>query len=137
MDLEISTDRSRLDRDTIYRFLSQESYWSPGIARELVERAIDNSLCFGVYLGEKQVGFARVVTDFSRFGYLADVFILPEFRGRGYGKALVRAIMTNPDLHSVSRLLLFTRDAHTLYEQVGFETLADPRRVMVWQRPIS
>lgn len=136
MNLEISTDRSRLDRDTIYRFLSQESYWSPGIARELVERAIDNSHCFGVYLGDKQVGFARVVTDFARFGYLADVFILSEYRGKGYGKALVRAIMNDPDLHSVARLLLFTRDAHSLYEQYGFESVTDPRRVMVWSRPL-
>ena len=136
MELEISTDRSRLDRDTIYRFLSQESYWSPGIARELVERAIDNSHCFGVYLGDKQVGFARVVTDFARFGYLADVFILSEYRGRGYGKALVRVIMNDPDLHSVARLLLFTRDAHSLYEKYGFESVTDPRRVMVWSRPL-
>lgn len=135
MELEISTDRSRLDRDLIYRFLSEESYWAKGIARDLVERAIDNSYCFGTYIDGRQMGFARLVTDFARFGYLADVFILPEYRGHGYGKALISTIMADPELGSIARLLLFTRDAHGLYEQYGFESVTDPRRVMVWQRP--
>jgi N-acetylglutamate synthase-like GNAT family acetyltransferase len=134
MAIEISTDRGRLDIAAIHRFLSEESYWSQGISRETVERAVANSLCYGVYEDGRQVGFARVVTDRVRFGYLADVFILPDFRGRGYGKCLIEAILDDPELQTVSRLLLFTRDAHTLYGPFGFETPADPSRIMILQR---
>lgn len=134
MDIEISTDPARLDVSAIHRFLSEDSYWSPGISRELVERAIVHSLCFGVYLDGQQIGFARVVTDRTRFGYLADVFILPDYRGRGYGKRLVETILAEPELQTVSRLLLFTRDAHTLYGPFGFERPANPERMMVLQR---
>lgn len=134
MDIEVSTDRDRLDVAVIHRFLSEESYWAQGISRELVERAIANSLCFGVYHDGRQAGFARVVTDRVRFGYLADVFILPAYRGRGYGKRLIEAILASPELETVSRMLLFTRDAHTLYGPFGFETPADPSRIMILQR---
>jgi GNAT superfamily N-acetyltransferase len=137
MAIEISTDRGRLDLAAIHRFLSEESYWAPGISREMVERAVANSLCYGVYEDGRQVGFARVVTDRVRFGYLADVFILPDFRGRGYGKRLIEAILADPELQTVSRLLLFTRDAHTLYGPFGFETPGDPSRIMILQRPAA
>jgi GNAT superfamily N-acetyltransferase len=137
MAIEISTDRGRLDLAAIHRFLSEESYWAPGISREMVERAVANSLCYGVYEDDRQVGFARVVTDRVRFGYLADVFILPGFRGRGYGKRLIEAILADPELETVSRLLLFTRDAHTLYGPFGFETPGDPGRIMILQRPAA
>lgn len=137
MDIEISTDRDRLDVATIHRYLSEESYWAQGISREMVERAIANSLCFGVYLDGQQVGFARVVTDRARFGYLADVFILPAYRGRGYGKQLIETILADPELQTVWRMLLFTRDAHTLYGPFGFETPADPSRIMILQRAVA
>ncbi|MEZ4518569.1 MAG: GNAT family N-acetyltransferase [Chloroflexota bacterium] len=136
MDIEISTDPARLDLDMIYRFLSEDSYWAQGVPREMLERSFANSLCFGVYLDGQQIGFARVVSDMARVAYLGDVFILPDFRGRGYGKALVQAILDYPDLRTLSRFMLFTRDAHTLYEPYGFETATDPKRLMVLQRPL-
>ena len=104
MDIEISTDRERLDVDVIHRWLSEESYWARGRSREVVERAIAHSLCFGVYLEERQVGYARVVTDFATFAWLADVFILDEFRGRGYGKTLIQAVVDHPDLRGLRRI---------------------------------
>jgi GNAT superfamily N-acetyltransferase len=129
MDIEISTDRERLDVDVIHRWLSEESYWARGRSREVVERAIAHSLCFGVYLEERQVGYARVVTDFATFAWLADVFILDEFRGRGYGKVLVQAVVDHPDLQGLGRILLATKDAHGLYAQFGF-TPVPPDRFM-------
>jgi GNAT superfamily N-acetyltransferase len=129
MELEISTDRDRLDVDAIHRFLSEESYWARGRSREVVERTIAHSLCFGAYLGEQLVGYARVVTDYATFAWLADVFILDEFRGRGYGKALVQAVIAHPDLQGLRRMLLATKDAHTLYAQYGF-TPVPPDRFM-------
>lgn len=129
MDIEISTDRDRLDVDVIHRFLAEQSYWARGRSREVVERTIRHSLCFGVYLGPRQVGYARVVTDFATFAWLADVFILDEFRGRGYGKALVQAVLEHPELQGLRRFLLATKDAHTLYGQYGF-TPVPPDRFM-------
>ncbi|CUS03640.2 Nitrate/nitrite transport system permease [Candidatus Promineifilum breve] len=120
MDIEISTDPARLDVDVIHRFLAEESYWARGRTREVVERTIAHSLCFGVYLGERQVGYARVVSDFATFAWLADVFILDEFRGRGYGKTLIQAVVDHPDLRGLRRIFLATLDAHGLYEQSGF-----------------
>ncbi len=133
--VEISTDPTRLDRELIYRFLSKESYWARGVPREIVERAIANSIPFGVYLGEAQIGFARVVTDRATHGWLADVFILEEYRGRGYGKALVAAILEHPELQGFRRWLLATKDAHGLYAQFGFEPLPEPGRFMQRHRP--
>src|SRR4051794_34275340 len=102
----ISTDRARLDLDLVHRFLSEDAYWSPGIARDLVERSIRNSLCFGLYDGEGQVGFARVVTDRAAFAYLADVFVVPEHRGGGLGKWLVETVLSHPDLQDLRRFFL-------------------------------
>src|SRR5437763_7677158 len=118
---EISTDRSRLDRELIHRFLSEESYWAKGRPREIVDRSIENSVCFGVYEGDgEQVAFARVVTDRSTFAWLADVFVVPEHRGQGLGKRLVETILSDPELAGVKRWLLGTADAHTLYSRYGF-----------------
>jgi GNAT superfamily N-acetyltransferase len=125
----ISTDRSRLDLDLVHRFLSEDAYWSPGVARDLVERSIENSLCFGLYDVEGQVGFARVVTDRAAFAYLADVFVLPDHRGRGLGKWLVETVLSHPDLQGVRRFFLGTADAHSLYERYGFRPV-DPQRMM-------
>ena len=135
MDIEISTDPARLDVDLIHRFLSEQSYWARGVPLEVVQRAITNSIPFGVYLGDEQVGFARVVTDRATHAWLADVFILDEYRGRGYGKALVAAILAHPELQGFRRWLLATKDAHKLYAQFGFEPLPEPNRFMQRQRP--
>jgi GNAT superfamily N-acetyltransferase len=127
---EISTDPQRLDVEVIHHFLSEESYWSPGIPRHTVERAIKNSLCFGVYAGAEQVGFARVVTDKTTFGYLADVFIVSTHRGKGLSKWLMQCILGHEELQGLRRFLLFTSDAHGLYRQVGFKEVESPSRVM-------
>jgi GNAT superfamily N-acetyltransferase len=129
-DFEISTDKSRLDVDVIYRFLSGESYWAQNRTLEQTRRAIENSLCFGVYAGDRQIGFARVVSDFATFAYIGDVFVLSEFRGRGISKRLMEAIVARPDLQGLRRWLLATRDAHGLYEQFGFSSLKLPERWM-------
>lgn len=125
-----STDRARLDIDLIHGFLSRESYWVPGIRREFVERAIANSLCFGIYEEERQLGFARVVTDGAGFAWLCDVFIVAPARGRGLGKRLTTFVMGHPQLQCVRRFLLATSDAHGLYAQHGFAPLANPVRFM-------
>lgn len=128
----ISTDRSRLDLPVIHRYLSEESYWAPGIPFEVVERSVGGSLCFGVYeeVTGAQVGFARVVSDYATFAYLADVFVLPAHRGRGLSKRLVEAVLAHPDLQGLRRFLLFTADAHGLYAQYGFAPLKVPDRAM-------
>ena len=128
-DYVISTDRSRLDLDIIHGFLTR-SYWSPGIPRETVERAIHHSMPFGLYLGAAQVGFARVITDFTSFGYLADVFILEEHRGKGLSKWMMEVLFSHPELQGFRRWMLATRDAHGLYRQVGFTPLSAPERFM-------
>lgn len=124
-EFEISTDRARLDLDVIYGFLTT-SYWGQGRTRETVERALANSICFGIYKDGAQVGFGRVVTDRAIFAYLADVFVLPAYRGQGLGKALVRAMLDHPDVRGLPAVLLRTRDAHSLYAQCGFEPAIRP-----------
>ena len=127
---EISTDQNRLDVDLVFRFLSQESYWSPGIPRAVVERSINNSMCFGVYQGEVQVGFARIVTDKATFALVADVFIMEAHRGKGLSKWLLHEVVEHPDLQGLRRLLLLTSDAHSLYAQFGFTEIGNPGRFM-------
>jgi GNAT superfamily N-acetyltransferase len=129
-EYEISTDPGRIDRDLVHRFLSRESYWARGIPRDVVDRCIDNSLCFGVYRGSEQVGFARVVTDRAAIAYLGDVFIVAGHRRRGLGKRLVEVVMRHPDLQGLRRFMLGTEDAHSLYERFGFRPLAHPDRMM-------
>jgi GNAT superfamily N-acetyltransferase len=126
---EITCDKARLDIDGIQRFLAQ-SYWAPGIPRTIVERAIANSLCFAILYENEQVGFARVVTDKATFAFLADVYVLPEHRGKGLSKRLMGEITRHPDLQGLRRMLLATRDAHGLYEKFGFRPLAAPDRMM-------
>jgi GNAT superfamily N-acetyltransferase len=132
---EISTDRARIDRGLVHRFLSTESYWARGVPREVVDRCIDNSLCFGVYHEGGQVGFARVVTDRAAIAYLGDVFVVAAHRGRGLGKWLVATVMAHPDLQGLRRFMLGTEDAHSLYEEFGFRPLEHPERMMEIARP--
>ncbi|MEP7376478.1 MAG: GNAT family N-acetyltransferase [Chitinophagaceae bacterium] len=119
-DYHISTDPSLLDMDAVYNYLSGESYWAKNIPRDVVEKSIANSLCFGLYLIKRQIGFARLVTDKATFAYLADVFILPEYRGKGLSKWLMQVIHAHPELQGLRRWVLGTRDAHSLYEQFGW-----------------
>ncbi len=126
----ISTDPDKLQIDVIHRFLSEDSYWAQNRSRSQTETAIKNSLPFGVYKGENQVGFARVVTDFATFAYLGDVFVLDQFRGIGLSKFLMESIVEHPDLQGLRRWILATRDAHTLYEKFGFHGLVHPERWM-------
>ncbi len=130
----VSTDPVRLDIEFIHAFLSN-SYWAAGIPREVVERSIANSLCFGVYEGDRQVGFARVITDYATFAYLADVFIIESHRGRGLSKFLMECIMNHPRLQNFRRFTLATLDAHGLYSKFGFEPPANPARFMEIFRP--
>jgi GNAT superfamily N-acetyltransferase len=132
---EISTDPDRLDLDVIHKFLAEDSYWSPGIPRSLVERAIANSLCFGMYHGAAQIGFARIITDKTTFALLADVFVLEAHRGKGLSKWLMRCVVEHDDLQGLRRFLLLTSDAHGLYSQFGFEPLGNPSRFMEVFRP--
>ena len=132
-EFTISTDRSRLQLDVIQAFMSEESYWAKSRTLEQTRTAIENSICFGVYEGERQIGFARVVSDQATFAYHGDVFILNEFRGRGLSKWLMETIVSHPDLQGLRRWLLATRDAHGLYSQFGFGPLRFPERWM--ERP--
>ena len=122
----ISTDRSKLDLDVIYTFLTR-SYWAAGIPRATVARSIENSLCFGVYDNSNQIGFARVISDFATYAYIADVFILEQYRERGLGKELMASIMAHPELQGLRRWSLGTRDAQGLYAQFGFEPVVNTR----------
>ena len=130
MEFTISTDKELLDIDLVQEFLSKESYWANNRTLEQTKTAIDNSICFGAYQGDRQIGFARVVSDMATFAYLGDVFILDEFRGHGLGKILMKAVLEYPDLQGLRRWVLATRDAHGLYEQFGFSALEFPERWM-------
>jgi GNAT superfamily N-acetyltransferase len=135
--IQISTDKTRLDIDLIHDYLSKESYWAKGRDIEIVKRSIDNSLCFGLYIDNKQIGFARVVTDYAIFGWIMDVFILSDYRGKGYGKKLIYAIMTHEKLQNLQRWGLGTDDAHGLYQQFGFTPLSKPQNMMEIKRKIE
>ena len=129
-EFTISTDRSRLEFDVIQKFLADESYWASERTPEQTHRAIENSLCFGLYHDGKQIGFARVISDFATFAYVGDVFVLQEFRGQGLSKWLMETIVSHPDLQGLRRWVLATRDAHGLYKQFNFEALRFPERWM-------
>jgi GNAT superfamily N-acetyltransferase len=129
----ISDDRLRLQFDVIRRFLADEAYWAKSRTPEQTRTAIEHSLCFGLYAGEHQIGFARVITDHATFAYLGDVFVLNEYRGRGLSKWLMEIIVGHPDLQGLRRWLLATLDAHGLYAQHGFTPLRFPDRWM--ERP--
>jgi GNAT superfamily N-acetyltransferase len=132
---EVSTDRTRIDVAAVARFLSAHSYWAAGIPLETVRRSIEHSLCFGAYRGSEQAGFARVITDYATFAYIADVFVVAEHRGLGVARRLMSAIMTHPELQGLRRWMLITRDAHALYEKFGFMRTASPERVMERRDP--
>ncbi len=125
----ISTDRRKLDVEAIHSYLTS-SYWSPGIPRSTVEKALSNSICFGLYHGANQVGLTRVITDTATYAYLCDVYILEEHRGKDLGKWLMQNVLSHPDLQGLRRFTLATRDAHGLYAQFGFQPLGDPARHM-------
>ena len=125
----ISTDRNKLDIDVIHGYLTG-SYWAKGIPKNIVAKCIKNSLCFGIYYGENQVGFARIISDFARIAYLADVFVLESHRGKGLSKWLIEKICLHPELQGLSRFMLGTRDAHGLYEKFGFRALSNPEMMM-------
>jgi GNAT superfamily N-acetyltransferase len=127
--LLISTDPARLDLDAICDFLSR-AYWAQGRPRERIELSLQNSLVFGVYDGERQIGLARVVTDYATFAWVCDVFVDEQYRGRGIGKWLMATLVSHPDLQGLRRFLLATRDAHGLYAQFGFAGLSAPERWM-------
>ena len=129
-EFTISTDKNLLQITAIHKFLTEESYWAKDRTREQTATAIENSLCFGVYAGEKQIGLARVISDYATFAYLGDVYIIEKFRGRGLSKKLMDAILAHPDLQNLRRWLLATRDAHSLYEKFGFHELKFPARWM-------
>ncbi|MDQ3248266.1 MAG: GNAT family N-acetyltransferase [Chloroflexota bacterium] len=129
-DYTISTDRTRLDLAVIHEYLSNQSYWAGGRPLAVIRQSIEHSLCFGVYDGEAQVGFARTITDYTTYAYLADVFILPTYQGNGLGKWLMQTILAAPTLADVYRWALHTRGAHGLYAQFGFTGLAKPESAM-------
>jgi GNAT superfamily N-acetyltransferase len=132
---EISTDRERVDVGNVYAYLSEVVYWAKGRTRATVEKSIANSFCFGVVAGERQVGFARVVTDYATFAWLCDVFVDEAYRGQGLGKRLIEAAVAHPDLQGMRNFILATRDAHDLYRRYGgFELLTNPERWMARPR---
>jgi GNAT superfamily N-acetyltransferase len=131
----ISDDTGRVDREVVHRFLHDDSYWSRDVPRDVVDRSIDHSLNLGLYDGDDQVGFARVITDRATFAFLADVFVLPPHRGQGLGVWLAAIVLEHPDLVDVRRILLGTDDAHGLYARLGFTPLAETGRFMDIFRP--
>jgi N-acetylglutamate synthase-like GNAT family acetyltransferase len=134
-ELLISDDKTSLDRTRIHQFLSERSYWAKDVPRDVVERSIENSLCFGIYQAGRQAGFARVVTDSATFAWLADVVIFEEHRGCGLSKRLVTAILAQPRLQGLRRVMLGTLDAHGLYAQFGFTPIKEVERFMEIHRP--
>ena len=130
----LSTDKSKIDVEAVHHFLSH-SYWAENIPREVVQTSIGNSLCFALYHHDKLIGFARVISDFATFAYLADVFILPEERGKGLSKWLIATIIEHPQLQGLRRFVLATRDSHGLYAQFGFTQFDKPERWMQRHNP--
>jgi len=128
--LTVSTDQALLDLDLVHHYLSDESYWAKGIPRDVLERSIAHSLCFAAYDEGRQIGFARVISDFATFAYLADVFVVESHRGKSVAREIMRAIGEHPDLQRLRRWHLVTRDAHELYRGFGFRELASPERHM-------
>jgi GNAT superfamily N-acetyltransferase len=133
-EFEISTDKARLDAATIHEFLTH-SYWARGIPLETVKRSMEHSFPFGIYHGQRQIGFARWITDRATFAYLGDVFVIDEYRGRGLARWLMEVMTSHPDVQGHRRWCLLTRDAQALYREFGFTPLAKPEAWMeVWTR---
>jgi len=129
-DYSISTDKSKINIELVHDYLCNHSYWAEGIPIETVKKSIDHSLCFGLYNNGRQIGFARVISDFATYAYLADVFIVPEERGKGLSKWMMQVILNHPELQGLRRFVLATKDAHGLYEQFGFIVYPNPDRIM-------
>jgi GNAT superfamily N-acetyltransferase len=132
-EYSISTDPSKLNLDIIHNYISNESYWGKGRSLEVVKRSIDNSLPFGIYYKDEMIGFARILTDYATFAWVADVFILDEHRGKGLSKWLMEIILSHPQVQGFRRWVLATKDAHELYRKFGFRELNKPERWM--ERP--
>jgi GNAT superfamily N-acetyltransferase len=132
--IRISSDSNVMDVDAIHAYLTR-SYWAEGISRALVAKAVDSSLCFGLFEGERQIGFARVITDRATFAYLSDVYVLEDYRCRGLGKWLMEAVVAHPELQGLRRFLLATRDAHGLYSKLAFTPLTHPQYFMEINHP--
>ena len=130
MNIEFSKDKNRMDIKLIHHFLNDESYWGKGRSLSEITNAVSNSLCFGIFFQNHQIGFARVVTDFIFFAYLMDVFILKEFRGNGFGKSLISHILEDQELKNVKKWMLATTDAHLLYAKFGFKKIENPNIYM-------
>ena len=133
-EFTVSTDPRRVDLRAVHAFLT-DCYWARGIPRDVVRRSVENSLCFGIYHGNELVGFARVISDRATFAYVADVFVLPQYRGRGLSKFLMQCIMEHPELQGLRRWSLATSDAHELYAQFGFKPVAKPEMWMEIHKP--
>ena len=131
----ISDDKTLLQLQVIHDYLSHQSYWAKGIPMDVVQKSIEGSYCVGVYLGEEQVGFARLITDFATFGYLADVFVLEPHRGKGLSKDIMKFLMGQEWVQGLRNTMLGTQDAHGLYQQFGFTLLTDPKRYMYIFKP--
>jgi len=129
-DLLFSSNKNLLQVDVIHQYLSKESYWAQGIPLSIVRDSIEGSVCFGVYAHTKQIAYARIVTDNATFGYLADVFVLEDYRGKGISKQLIKFIMDYPPCKKFRRMMLATKDAHGLYAKFGFKNLQFPERIM-------
>jgi len=132
---QISTDKSLINFETVHKYLGEDSYWCKQIPKETLQRAIENSMCFGIYHNGEQAGFARVISDNATFAYICDVFVLPKFRGIGLSKWLIQSILSHPDLQGLRRWSLATLDAHGLYKQMGFTELSKPDRWMEIYHP--
>lgn len=131
-EIIISTDKSLLDVNLIFDFIVK-SYWGKGRIKDLVEKSIENSLCFGIYHKNKQVGFARIITDFTFFAYLLDIFIIKEYRGLGLSKLLMEEILDNPQTKNIKNWMLKTKDAHGLYNKFGFTSPKSPEKIMEYK----
>lgn len=129
-DYRISTDKAALDVALVHRYLSRQSYWAQNRELDKVQKTIENSFCFGLYHGQSQIGFARVVTDFAVFAYLMDVFVIDEYKGKGLGKYLLQTILQHPRLQELHKWMLATKDAHTFYRQLGFREAEHPQWLM-------
>jgi GNAT superfamily N-acetyltransferase len=127
---QISTDKNLLDFEVIHKYLNEDSYWANGMPVDVLKTAIENSVCFGVFYLQQQIGFASVITDKATFAYIGNVFVLPEFRGKGLSKWLMQTIMAHPELQGLRRWSLATADAHGLYKQFGFKEISHPDRWM-------
>ncbi|MBE2281292.1 MAG: GNAT family N-acetyltransferase [Ignavibacteriaceae bacterium] len=133
-NIKISTDKQLIDKKAVFDALSR-TYWGEGLTYQIVSGCVDNSMCWGVYDGVKQIGFARVISDKTTFAYLADVYILEEYRGNGYSKMLMKEIMAHPELQNLRKFWLSTKDAHGLYAQFGFKPVAHPEVIMEIMNP--